>query len=71
MHSKRGLTGRHDWSYGERFALSIALVVVSLLWLTENKDLWAIALCWAGAIGGVLATLYFGWRYIRTRGDSH
>lgn len=70
MHSNRGLTGRRDWSDGERFLLSIALVGVSLLWLTEGRDLWAIVLCWAGAIVGALGIFYFGVRYIRTRVDS-
>lgn len=70
MHGNRGLIRRYDWSYGERFAISVALVVVSLLWLTENTALWAIVLCWAGAIYGALGMLWSGWRYIRTRGDS-
>lgn len=70
MHSKRGLTGRRDWTYGERFMLSVALVGVSLLWLTEDKDLWAIVLCWAGVTAGALGTFYFGLRYVRTRRDS-
>lgn len=70
MHSNRGLTGRRGWSYGERFAVAVALVVVSLLWLTQNTDLWAIVLCWVGVVGGVLGMLYSGWHYIRARKDS-
>jgi hypothetical protein len=71
MRSNRRLVGRYDWSYGERFAVAVALVVLSLLWLTETMALWAIAVAWAGAVGGVIGMLYCGWRYIRTRGDSH
>lgn len=70
MHSNRGLTGRRGLSYGERFSFSIALAVVSLLWITQDMALWATVLCVAGAAGGVLGVLFFGWRYIRTRGDS-
>ncbi|GES33647.1 hypothetical protein San01_61350 [Streptomyces angustmyceticus] len=48
--------------------LSIALVVVSSLWITEDMALWARILCGAGAVGGALGVLYFGWRYLRSRG---
>ena len=70
MHSNRGLTGRRSLGNGERFSFSIALAVVSLLWITQDMALWATVLCVAGAVGGVLGVLFFGWRYIRTRGDS-
>jgi hypothetical protein len=70
MHSNPGLTGRRGLGYGERLSFSIALVVVSLLWITQDMALWATVLCGAGAAGGALGVLYFGWRYIRTRGDS-
>jgi hypothetical protein len=70
MHSHRGLTGRRGSGYGERLAFAIALVVVSLLWITRDTAPWAIALCGAGAVGGTLGVLYFGWRYIRSRGEA-
>jgi hypothetical protein len=48
----------------------MALVVVSLLWITQDMAAWATALCGAGAVGGALGVLYFGRHYIRSRGDS-
>ncbi|GAA0320338.1 hypothetical protein GCM10009540_45060 [Streptomyces turgidiscabies] len=71
MQRHRGLTGRRDPSYGERFALSTALVVVSLLWTTQEMAPWATILCGAGTAGGVLGLLYFGWRWLSLRRDSH
>lgn len=70
MHGDRGLTGRGGLGYGERLSFSMALVVVSLLWITQDMARWAIVLCGIGAVGGALGVLYFGWRYIRARGDS-
>jgi hypothetical protein len=69
MHSNRRLIGRYDWSYGERFAVAVALVVLSLLWLTSTEAMWAIVVAWVSAAVGALGMLYSGWRYIRTRGD--
>ncbi|MFI9254568.1 hypothetical protein [Streptomyces sp. NPDC053069] len=48
----------------------MALVVVSLLWITQDMAAWATALCAAGSGMGALGVLYFGWRCIRSRGDS-
>lgn len=48
----------------------MALAVVSLLWFTQVMAPWAATLCGAGAAVGVLGALYFGWRYIRSRGES-
>ncbi|GGS59898.1 hypothetical protein GCM10010270_33270 [Streptomyces violaceus] len=71
MHGDRGLTGRRGPGYGERLLFSIALVVVSLLWITRDMAAWATAVCAVGAAVGVLGFFYFGWRYIRARGNSH
>lgn len=71
MQRYRGLTGRRDLSHGERFALSVALVVVSLLWVTQETAQWATILCGIGAAGGALGVLYFGWRCLSLRRDSH
>ncbi|AZS69852.1 hypothetical protein DDE74_01735 [Streptomyces lydicus] len=70
MRQHPGLTGRRGPSYGERCLFSIALVAVSLLWITQDMAPWATALCGAGAIAGALGVFYFGRRYIRSRGDS-
>ncbi|MGI5376522.1 hypothetical protein ACQEV2_20155 [Streptomyces sp. CA-251387] len=70
MHSRQGLTGRRGLGYGERLSFSIALVVVSLLWITQDMALWATVLCGVGAVGGTLGVLYFGWRYLRARTDA-
>lgn len=70
MYSHRGLTGRRGPGYGERLSFSIALVVVSLLWITQDMASWAVVLCGAGAVGGTLGVLYFGWRYMRSRDAS-
>lgn len=59
---------RSNSSHGERFLFSVALVVVSLLWITRDMAAWATAMCGAGAVGGTLGVLYFGWRYLRARG---
>ncbi|MFJ2818294.1 MULTISPECIES: hypothetical protein [unclassified Streptomyces] len=48
----------------------MALVAVSLLWITQDMASWATALCGVGAAVGVLGALYFGWHYIRTRRES-
>ncbi|MCX4880568.1 MULTISPECIES: hypothetical protein [unclassified Streptomyces] len=69
MHSYRGPTGR-DLGHGERFLFAVALVAVSLLWITQDMAAWATALCGVGVAVGVSATLCFGWRYIRSRGAS-
>ncbi|WP_405873234.1 MULTISPECIES: hypothetical protein [unclassified Streptomyces] len=69
MHSYRGLIGR-DLGHGERFLFAVALVAVSLLWITQDMAAWATALCGAGAVVGASGMLYFGWRYIRSRGAS-
>ncbi|MFF4962639.1 hypothetical protein [Streptomyces sp. NPDC001222] len=69
MHGHRGLTGRGA-GYGERFLIAVALAVVSLLWITQDMAAWATALCGAGAVAGLSGVLYFGWRYIRSRGAS-
>ncbi len=70
MHSHRGLTGRRSPGYGERLSSSIALVAVSLLWITRDMAAWATVLCGVGAAGGAAGVLYFGWHYVRSRGDS-
>lgn len=70
MHGNRRLIGRYDWSYGERFAVAVAMVVLSLLWLTETTAVWAVVVAWAGVVGGVLGMLYSGWHYIRALRDS-
>ncbi|MEU0189559.1 hypothetical protein ABZ250_06825 [Streptomyces afghaniensis] len=46
----------------------MALVVVSLLWITQDMAMWATATCAVGAAGG--AVCYFGWRYLRSRENS-
>lgn len=71
MHGYRGLTGRRGPGYGERLLFSIALVVVSLLWITQDMAAWATATCAVGAAGGAVGVCYFGWHYIRARGNSH
>ncbi|AQA14569.1 hypothetical protein BV401_33265 [Streptomyces malaysiensis subsp. malaysiensis] len=70
MHRHPRLTGRRGPGYGERFLFSIALIVVSLLWITRDMASWAMALCAVGAVVGALGALYFGWHYIRSRGNS-
>lgn len=70
MHQHPGLKGRRGLGHGERFLFSMALVVVSLLWITQDMALWATVMCGAGAVVGALGALYFGLRYIRSRGDS-
>ncbi|MEV5104135.1 hypothetical protein ACFQ7G_22960 [Streptomyces massasporeus] len=45
----------------------MALVVVSLLWITRDMAAWATVVCAAGAAVGAAGILYFGWRYIRSR----
>jgi len=69
VHRDAGLNSRRGPGYGERFWLSMALVVVSLLWITQDLALWATVICGAGGVGGALAALYFGRRYIRSRRD--
>jgi hypothetical protein len=69
VHSHRGLTGR-GLGYGERLLFAVALVAVSLLWITQDMAAWATALCGAGVVVGVSGMLYFGLRYIRSRGAS-
>jgi hypothetical protein len=71
VHGDRGLTGRRGPGYGERLLFSIALVVVSLLWITRDMAAWATVTCAVGAAVGALGVFYFGWRYIRARGNSH
>ncbi|WSQ10020.1 hypothetical protein OG604_20890 [Streptomyces sp. NBC_01231] len=70
MQRHRGLIGRRELSHGERFLFSVALVVVSLLWITQDMAPWATALCGVGAVGGALGVLYFGSRFLRARGNS-
>lgn len=48
----------------------MALVVVSLLWMTQDMALWATATCAVGAAGGVAGVCCFGLRYLRSRGDA-
>ncbi|MFF5570842.1 hypothetical protein ACFZDB_11635 [Streptomyces luteogriseus] len=48
----------------------MALVVVSLLWVTQDMAVWATAACAVGAVAGAAGACYFGWRYIRARGNS-
>lgn len=67
MQRDRGLTGRRGPGHGERLALSVALVAVSLLWLTTDTAVWARVLCVIGAAGGAAGACYFGWRLIRSR----
>jgi hypothetical protein len=70
VHGYRGLTGRRGPGYGERLLFSVALAAVSLLWITQDMATWATAACAVGAVGGAAGILYFGWRYIRSRGNS-
>ncbi|GAA4086336.1 hypothetical protein GCM10022233_81200 [Streptomyces shaanxiensis] len=70
MRQHQRLRGRRDPGHGERFLFSVALVVVSLLWITQDTAPWAKALCGVGAIGGVFGAFFFGWRWIRARDDS-
>lgn len=56
--------------YGERFLLSLALLAVSLLWMTREMAQWAIVLCAVGAVGGAAGMLYFGRRHLRARGNA-
>ncbi|CAM5431348.1 hypothetical protein GCM10010256_22540 [Streptomyces coeruleorubidus] len=70
MHGYRGLTGRRGPGHGERLLFSMALVVVSLLWITQDMAAWATAACAVGAAGGAVGVCYFGWRYIRARENS-
>lgn len=58
---------RRGPGYGERFLLSAALLVVSLLWITRDMALWATVLCGAGAAGGALGMLLFGRNYMNSR----
>jgi hypothetical protein len=67
VHGHQGLTGRRGPGYGERLLFSIALVVVSLLWITEDMATWATATCAVGAAGGAAGVCYFGWRFLRSR----
>lgn len=67
MHGQQGLTGRRGPGHGERLLFSVALVVVSLLWITRDMAAWATVVCAAGAAVGAAGILYFGWRYIRSR----
>ncbi|MEU6918221.1 hypothetical protein ACFY78_33670 [Streptomyces olindensis] len=71
MHGDRGLTGRRGPGHGERLLFSLALVVVSLLWIGQDMAAWATATCAVGAVGGALGACYFGWRFVRSRGDAH
>ncbi|SEB61200.1 Protein of unknown function [Streptomyces sp. 2224.1] len=48
----------------------MALAVVSLLWFTQVTAPWATVMCGVGAVGGALGVLYFGWRYLRSRGNA-
>jgi hypothetical protein len=70
VHGQQGLTGRRGPGYGERLLFSIALVVVSLLWITQDMATWATVVCAAGAAVGAAGILYFGRRYIRSRGNA-
>jgi hypothetical protein len=70
VHGHRGLTGRRGPGYGERFLFSVALAVVSLLWITQDMATWATATCAAGAAAGAVGVCYFGWRFLRSRGDA-
>jgi hypothetical protein len=56
--------------YGERFMFSLALAVVSLLWITQDMAQWATVLCGAGVVGGAVGMLYFGRRHMQSRGNS-
>ncbi|WP_234360450.1 hypothetical protein [Streptomyces sp. DSM 15324] len=49
----------------------MALVFVSLLWMTREMAQWATILCFVGAAGGALGMLYFGWRSISLRRNSN
>ncbi|MGK5640151.1 hypothetical protein ACSNOK_17820 [Streptomyces sp. URMC 126] len=64
------MTGRRARGQGERLLLSLALVAVSLLWMTRPLATWALAACWVGTAVGVLGTLWFGWRYFASRGAA-
>lgn len=48
-----------------RFWPAVALVLISLLWLTRDLAPWAAAVAWAGAVVGVLVAVHAGWRYLR------
>jgi hypothetical protein len=70
VHGQQGLTGRRGPGYGERLLFSIALVAVSLLWITQDMATWATVVCAVGAAAGAAGACYFGWRYVRSRGDA-
>ncbi|TSB24569.1 hypothetical protein FNJ62_14040 [Streptomyces benahoarensis] len=52
---------------GERTLFAVALVVVSLLWMTQELAAWATVLCVVGAVAGAAGILHFGRRYMRSR----
>ncbi|OEV02963.1 hypothetical protein [Streptomyces nanshensis] len=70
MHRDTRLNSRRGAGHGERFWLSVAVVFVSLLWITQDLALWATVICVAGAVGGALAALHFGRHYLRSRRDG-
>lgn len=70
MHGHRGLTGRRGPGHGERCLFSVALAAVSLLWITQDMATWATVTCALGAAAGVAGACYFGWRHLRSRGNS-
>ncbi|MEU2910299.1 hypothetical protein ACWCQ0_26205 [Streptomyces massasporeus] len=48
----------------------MALAAVSLLWITQDMATWATVTCALGAAAGVAGACYFGWRHLRSRGNS-
>ena len=68
MHGHQGLT--NSPGHGQRFFLSLALIVVGLLWITRDLALWATVLCGLGIAAGAFGAVHFGVRSFRSRGNS-
>lgn len=67
MHSENPRQSRRAPSNLERFWISVALTVVSLLWITEDLAWWATALCAVGALTGTSTALCTGRRHVLSR----
>lgn len=78
VHRQQGLKGSRSPGRtsgrapgnGERFLFSLALVAVSLLWMTREMAQWAVVLCVVGAVAGAAGMVLFGLRYMRGRAHS-
>lgn len=67
VHGEPRLSRSREPGYGERFWLSTAAVVLSLLWITAGLALWATILCGAAAAVGAVSAVHFARCYIRSR----